>query len=168
MREIIYNKSNLVDEDISRIIKRAKLVLENNDGNILLCSSNDNYFLPGGRCEDNEDFIDCLVREVLEETGIVLPSFDSDAFLTINHIWNDIDNNVNIKLIANYYSFKHDCYFNLDNTNLTEEEIDGGFSLCYVHKNNVLDFLNNKIKTCTNSLVISDTIEAINSYLELT
>ena len=75
MKEIIYNYDYLNDEDITEIVIRMKALIINNK-NILLGNENDIYQFPGGHLEDKETFEECLKREVLEETGILL--FDSE------------------------------------------------------------------------------------------
>ena len=42
------------------------------------------YCLPGGKIEDNESLVDCAIRELYEETGIVLKSNQLTP-LTINY-----------------------------------------------------------------------------------
>ena len=70
MKEIIYNYNFLNEEDINRTVVRIKAVLENKNGEILLCYSSNNYHLPGGHLEEEESYEECLVREIKEETGI--------------------------------------------------------------------------------------------------
>ena len=49
-------------------------VIFNEENNMILTVHNSNgaYFLPGGGLEGNEDFHQCLEREVLEETGYAI------------------------------------------------------------------------------------------------
>ena len=43
MKEIIYNYNNITEDDIDRKVKRAKIILENDEGNILLVKEFDAY-----------------------------------------------------------------------------------------------------------------------------
>lgn len=67
-------------------------VIFNEDKSMILTVQNSDgaYFLPGGGIEENEDFHQCLTREVLEETGysIVIRDFIGNAhqyFLSRNN-----------------------------------------------------------------------------------
>ncbi len=60
--------------------KSATVALISNNSLLLLKRGStaqwnpDKYCLPGGKLEDNEELIDCAVRELYEETNIVLKS----------------------------------------------------------------------------------------------
>lgn len=167
MKEIIYNYDYLNEEDITKYVKRAKMVVENSKGEILLVYSHKNYFLIGGHVEENESFDECIVREIKEEAGVEIPYEKRNPFLSIKYLCKDYPNeNENTKYISNYYSIKYDLIPNLDNIDLTLDEIDGHFKLEYIDKNIVIDLLTKSLETCTRPNVIKDTIEAIQEYLK--
>lgn len=59
----------------------------NSDGELMMIKEGDMWELPGGRIQKGEQFIDCLKREVFEETGIscdVLDSQPSIVYPTID------------------------------------------------------------------------------------
>ena len=109
MKTILYNYDNLKEEDINRIVRRAKILIINSNDEILFAHSNNNYFFVGGRVEENETFEEGIVRETKEETGIDLSLEKREPFFNITYMNKDNPNEgVNTKSIANYYLIKCD------------------------------------------------------------
>ena len=71
MKEVIYNYDYLTEEDITEIVIRMKALIINSD-NIYIGNENGIFQFLGGHLEEGETFNECLKREVLEETGIIL------------------------------------------------------------------------------------------------
>lgn len=167
MKTVLYNESNLKKEEINKIVKRAKLILVNSNNEILLGYCNNNYQLPGGHVEKNETYEECLIRELMEETGINLNSKIDNLVLKIIYMNKDYPNKGdNTKYICNYYSIKSDLKPNLNLINLTKEEKDGNFYLRYININNVIEELESSLENCTRENVVKDTIAAINEYIK--
>ena len=168
MKEIIYNYDNLKEEDINRVVTRIKAVIVNSNNEVLLCYSNNNYHLPGGHLEEGETLEEGLVREIQEETGVLIPKEERIPFLRIEYMNKDYPSTgVNTKALANYYIVDYNLIPNLDNINLTEEEKESNFQLRYINKENVLDVLLESLKTCSRKGVIEDTIDAIKEYIKI-
>ena len=72
MKEIIYNKDNLKDNELDETVIRIKAVIINNKDEILLGKCHNTYQFPGGHLNPKEDLTTGLIREVKEETGIEL------------------------------------------------------------------------------------------------
>ena len=168
MKEIIYNYDYLNEEDINKYVKRAKMIVENSNSEILVVYSNKNYFLIGGHVEDNESFDECIIREIKEEAGVEIPFEERKPYFSIKYLCKDYPNNgENTKYITNYYSIKYDLIPNLDNIELTQDEKDGNFELKYIGKNEIIEVLTKSLDTCTKKIVVQDTIDAINEYLKI-
>ena len=166
MKEIIYNEENVKEEEINRVVKRAKVLIINSDEEILYAHSNHHYFFVGGRVEEGESFEEALVREVKEETGIDIPLEKRNPICTITYMnRNYPEEGINTKSVANYYLIKSDIKPNLDNANLTEEEKSWNFELKYIHKAKALDTLNEALKVCNRKNTVLDTIEVTKEYL---
>ena len=70
MKEIIYNEDNLNVNDINNVVERAKAIIVNSKGEILLGYGNNNYQIIGGHKENNETYKDCPSYQMLR---IVIP-----------------------------------------------------------------------------------------------
>ena len=167
VKKIIY--SDLKENDkITRKTQREKLLLMNSKNEILLVYMDHNYQLPGGHLEEGENSEECLFREVKEETGIEIPKQKRTPFLTIYYETKDYPNiGDNSLYIGNYYCMEGDFTPNLKNTNFTQEEIDGNLKLEFIHKDKVLNILRNNMLTCKRKKVVRDTINAIETYLDI-
>lgn len=166
IKTIIYNKDNLNSKDINKDVVRIKAVIENDKNEILFCYSYNNYQLPGGHLENGESFEECLVREVYEETGIEIENKKREPFLSIIYMNKNYPKElVNTKSVAHYYKVPCNLKPNINETKLTEEEIEGNFELRYINKGNVIEVLEKSLESATYKAVVMDTIEAIKEYL---
>ena len=142
MKEIITNKHNLKEEEMTEIVKRVKVLLINSNSEILLGYSHNEYQFPGGHVEDNEELITAVNRELLEETGINLNIKNIEPFIKMSGYykdWPELGKNRKIEIY--YYEIKTDETPNLNNTNYTESEKEGNFKLTYIPLNKVEDEL---------------------------
>ena len=138
MKQIITNKYNLTDTDITEVVKRVKIVLINSNNEVLLGYSHNDYQFPGGHVEENETLIHAINREVLEETGIDLKIVNLKPFACAIGYYKDWpEKNKNRKIEIYYYEIKTDEKPNLENTEYTENEKDGNFELRYIPLINV-------------------------------
>lgn len=138
MKEIVTNKYNLTEDDMTEVVKRVKILLVNSNDEILLGYSHHNYQFPGGHVEENEELIDTVNREILEETGMDLKLKDLEPFARNLGYYKDWpEEGKNRKIEIYYYEVKTDEKPNLDNTSYTESEKDGGFELRYIPLSNV-------------------------------
>ena len=141
MKELIINKNNLSDRDISKKVIRVKGLVINSKGKILLAHNNHTYQFPGGHKEDDESMNDCIAREIKEETGIhvlvdeepflCISTYDNDYFGTGNKVLNKIY----------YYRFFTDDLPNIEETHYDELELATDFNLFYVNFNELESFL---------------------------
>ena len=147
MKEIVTNKYNLTEEDMTEVVKRVKILLVNSNDEILLGYSHHNYQFPGGHVEENEELIDTVNREILEETGMDLKLKDLEPFARNLGYYKDWpEEGKNRKIEIYYYEVKTDEKPNLDNTSYTESEKDGGFELRYIPLSNVEEELKKNIE----------------------
>lgn len=169
METVVYNNSNLTDKDINRVVKRAKLLIENDKEELLLAYSHNNYFTIGGHIEKDETDFECIKREVKEETGIDLHDEDFKPIISIVYYCKDYPEiGVNSKYVGNYYStYCNDKVVKRD-MNLTEDEKEGNFKCVYLPKCDALKILNDSLSTCSWERVVKDTYLVIENYLKKT
>ena len=133
MKQIITNRDNLKEEDMTELVQRVKILLINSKKEILLGYSHHNYQFPGGHVEEGENLLDTVNREILEETGIVLNVKDIEPFAeAIGYYkdWPEVGKNRKIEIY--YFEVITNELPNLDNTNYTDHEKDGKFELKYI------------------------------------
>ena len=142
MKQLITNKYNLTDSDMTEVVKRVKVLLVNSNNDVLLGYSHNNYQFPGGHVEDNETLIQTVNREVLEETGIELNITNIEPFACAIGYYKDWPaEGKNRKIEIYYYEVKTDEKPNLENTEYTENEKDGNFELIYIPLSDVENIL---------------------------
>lgn len=166
MKEIIINEDKMTEEEVTGVVKRAKLVVENSKGELLLVKCHDNCYLIGGHVDGEEEDNDTLIREIKEEAGIDYDPKVEEPFYSIKYYCRDYpEEGKNTKYISNYYSVKYDLEPNIDNVSLTDDEAEGGFELVYIPKDKILDEMSKILETCTRKNVVKDTIAVIEEYL---
>ena len=142
MRDIITNRNNLKEEDMTEVVKRVKILLVNSNNEVLLGYSHNNYQFPGGHVEDGETLDEAINREIKEETGIILNVKDAVPFARALGYYKDWpEEGKNRKIEIYYYEVLTDEKPNLDNTEYTDNEKDGSFSLQYIPLDNVEEVL---------------------------
>lgn len=165
VNQVIHNEDNLTLNDANKVTRRAKLIVENNSDEVLICHMGVKYFLIGGHIDNDESDEQCLTREVAEESGVTLDFSNILPIASSNYINKDYPKNGDITYTnTNYYAIKYDLVPNIEMQNLTEEEKKENFKLMYIPKNEVINFLEN---TKEINATLSDTIMAIKVYLNL-
>ena len=165
VNQVIHNEDNLTLNDANKVTLRAKLIVENNNDEILICHMGVKYFLIGGHIDNDESDEQCLTRKVAEESGVTLDFSNILPIASSNYINKDYPKNGDITYTnTNYYAIKYDLVPNIEMQNLTEEEKKENFKLMYIPKNEVINFLEN---TKEINATLSDTIMAIKVYLNL-
>lgn len=168
MKEIIYNNDNISENNINRIIRRAKVLIVNSKGEVLLAKSNNNYFLIGGHVDSDESDFECLEREIKEEMGVDIKIEPIHPFLRIKYLNKDYPKEeVNTMSIANYYILKSDIKPDEENRNLTRSEASGEFHIEYFTLDELLPALMQSISSSTREVAVLDTIEAVKEYINI-
>lgn len=146
MKELITNKYNLKEEEMTEVVKRVKILIINSNNEILLGYSHNDYQFPGGHVEDNEELIETVNREIKEEMGIELNLNYIEPFARKSGYYKDWpEEGKNRKIEIYYYEVKTDEKPNLNNTSYTEHEKEGNFELRYIPLSKVEEELEKNI-----------------------
>lgn len=133
MKEIILNKAKLKEDEITEVLEKSRIVLRNDDNEIVFTRFGRVYFLPGGKIEAGESPVDTIKREVMEETNINILLDDIEPFCVVKNYLRDYeskDGTLVNRLVITYYftGFTSDDnieYFN--NTKIEKEDNLRGF-----------------------------------------
>ena len=169
MKEYIYNYDNLLESDITDIVIRMKVLLIKNN-NIILGYERGIYQFPGGHLEENESFIECIKREIMEETGIeVLEKDIGDPFYKIVYLNKDYPEfGKNRKSEIYYYVINTNKEVDLNKTNYTKNELEGNFQVKEISIDTVIKVLeDNVINNEKNKVITPDMIRVIKEYMRL-
>ncbi len=143
-KQIITNKNNLTDNDITEVVKRVKVFIVNSSNELLLANSNHEYQLPGGHVEENEELLDTVNREIKEETGIDLNVTNIEPFVVSIGYWKDWpEEGKNRKTEIYYFEVLTDLKPDMNNIHLTEKEKEGNFQLEFMPLNTIEEVINN-------------------------
>lgn len=165
-KEIVNNYDDVNINEINKVVRRAKILIETNDNKFIVCHSDGNYHLLGGHVDNEESDIECLNREILEEAGVNLKLDDLNPFMTIKYLnRNYPEVGTTTFTMANYYTLIYDLKPNLDKIKLTDDEKEGDFKLEFIDKNKALDILQKSLDNATRKGVTLDTILVIKEYL---
>lgn len=166
MKEIIINKNNLSENDITEIVKRVKVLIINSNNEILLGYSHNEYQFPGGHIEENESFNQAINREIQEETGIKLNIKNIEPFVISKGYYKDWpQNGKNRKVEIYYYEIRTDQKPDLNNTSYTENEKNGNFELRYIPLDEVEnEIMNNVLKYNDEKGIGKEMIEIFKIY----
>lgn len=148
--------------DKEEVVTRVKALIITSDDKILLGHSHCEYQFPGGHLENNEDIKVALKRELQEETGLEFEEEKMQPFAKLTRYIDDCELNI-------YYFLIHDDRVpNLANTNYTEEELDGNYTLRYVPLNIVIDVLNENMYRCGDPQgIVMEMVEILEKYFEM-
>ena len=146
MREIVINDSGLNKEEIDLEVIRVKALIVNSSGKILMAFNNNTFQFPGGHLEDGESKEECIRREVMEETGIIIEESLEPFLVITTYDDNYFDTNKRVLNNIYYYRIISDEVPNLDNTHYDELELKSDFDLYYVDFSNIGSFIKKEME----------------------
>ena len=164
---IVINNYNLKIKYLTEFISKVKAILIDNNNNILLGNYNGTLLLPGGKIEGNETFLDAMIRELKEETGVIYSYDDLSFFGTVDYYQKDYPFKGSYK---NRFVFT--CYFvgkfkgiDCDNMQLSDCEIKNNFNLELIPLDNIENtILFNPTKNPYNRFQRNELLKVISAY----
>ena len=170
--EKIYNNNYLKDEDINERTVRARAIIINSDNEVLMCYSNglSHYEFPGGHLEPGETLLDCLKREVREETGIKIETEEIEPFFSIKYYCKNYHATSKNRLVEIYYFIvKTNENFDNNKLELDEWEKDGNFTVKAIPLKNIEQVLLKSIPdNPINEVIVEEMLDIIKEYNKIT
>lgn len=169
MKEIIYNEDNLKEEDIDELVVRTKGLIINSKNEISLGYSHGTYQFTGGHLEEGESLEECLVREIKEETGIILKDYSMKPFYkTVYYTKNYHNSGKNRKNEIYFYIIKTDEVADMSNSNLDDWEKDGNYEIRVIPLDEVENVLNSTLNdNPINEVIYKEMLNVLNEYKNL-
>ena len=170
MKEILYNYDNLTLEDIDEVIVRTKRLIINSNEEITLCYSDKTYHFPGGHLEEGESLVECLIREIKEETGIEIKDAEFKPFQKITYYnKNYHGSGKNRKNEIYYFIIKTDAKIDEANTDLTEGEKEGDFTVKTLPIKGIEQVLIDSIPdNPINKVIVEEMLDIFKEYNKIT
>ncbi|MBE6138422.1 MAG: NUDIX hydrolase [Firmicutes bacterium] len=144
--KILINPKNLIPNETWQAYRKVRAIIENNSACFAITMEAGKCIFPGGTCEQNEDELSAIQREIREETGI---DFQVSKFHKILELETMYDDAIDYKTkqikprhtITTYYYVKTDKEINTEQMNLTEGEIKEDFKISFVDRETLMKML---------------------------
>lgn len=162
MKIIRFNKENIKNEEVEKVVKKSRGIILNEQGKALIVKYAGLYMFPGGKIE-NENNRDALSREILEEAGIEKIDLEDKPFLKLesydrNYYTRSLGRNITRLTETYFYYGRTKDDINLKKQNLTQNERNQEFLVSfenlsiiqYLAQTNITD--NKKIKNFNREL----------------
>lgn len=164
MQTKIINPNHINANKIEETVTRVKAFIFNGEY-IFLDKIDWGYMLPGGHVENGEDFDLALLREVEEETGIVLDKTDkiTKFYQTEKYRINERTGKNRLNRIV-YYMVETSKNPNINGINLTDDEREHDLKVLRVHKNEFESTLIDAVNNGTNEAFIVIAKEMLEAY----
>ncbi len=132
MKIKIFNYDKLKEKDITDRVIRVKALIINDKEEILIGKSFGTVQFPGGHLKPRETLREALIREVKEETGLVLESNYTPFYAIKYYLKNYPESGKNESIEIYYYYIPSNDLYRLDKSTLDEYEKKGDFTLYYI------------------------------------
>ena len=125
---------NIDDKVVDKINNKVRVILLDDNNNVVVTKYADMFMLPGGKINKGESLENGLVRETKEELGIDLFSDNFIPFIEISNFIEDypvVANSKKENRINNttYYLVRTNKKYNKDNISLSDREKENGFEV---------------------------------------
>ncbi len=171
MQEIIINKGKLKDEEVTNVVDKARIVLRNDNDEIVFTRFGRVYFLPGGKIELTETPVDTIKREVKEETNIDILLDDIEPFVLVKHYLRDYelgDGTIVNRLINTFYFTGFTSKDDIEYFNLTLMEKHDNLKAFFIEMDEGIELLNGYNRENPKATYLAvETLKVLNLYKEL-
>lgn len=168
MKIVIHNDDNLKDSEVNKKIYRARGVIINSKNEILMGYMGGIYQFPGGHLEGSETLGECLIREIMEETGIdVTGKFSNPFYKSIYYDKDYGKKGINRYCEFNYFLIYTDDVYDLSKTKYDDYEIEYNYVLKYLKLEDFEKIVSDDINSNSlNEIIYPEIIDVVNTYLK--
>lgn len=136
MKKIEFNKDNLEEKDIDKVVKKVRGIILNKKGQALIAKYADVYLLVGGSIDEGETPQEALEREIKEEASITTNIKGKEPFLEIESYDKDYydrkeKRKLNRLTITQYYETVTEQEIDENKQTLTESEKQNEFKIWF-------------------------------------
>lgn len=144
---INYNPNELKETDIEEYEEKVRLLIKNDQDEILVANYGGAYLLPGGKIDDNELVIEALIREIKEEVGVDVKENDITSIVMFKYYQKAFPKRngkvLDRKITTHYYKANMNIDLNMHERNLTEKEVKDNFKLEWIKEKDLKDVIKN-------------------------
>ena len=168
--KLIINPYNLKKKDIDEYNIKGRVILINNNSEILVGNYGGTYMLPGGSINYNEDILNGVIRELREETGANYKIEELQYLCHLDYYQKNYpkrNGTIKNRLITTHYYTSEYKEVLKENQILTEKEQKGNFKLELIPIEKLINIIiNNTNNNPRNIYFREELLTIINFYKE--
>lgn len=153
MKRIFINDNNLQNDELDYEVIRVKGLVINDKDEILLAHNNNTYQLVGGHLENTEDMEGALIREIREETGMLVEDITGPFMQITTYAKDYFNSGKNVCSKIYYYRVLTNNLPDKEKCEYDELERQTDFNLFYVKLKTFAEFIKQSI---TNGIINKD------------
>lgn len=168
--KILINPKNLMPNESWQMFRKVRAVIENEYGCFAISVEGGKCIFPGGKCNQGENELLAIQREIKEETGIDFHISDFHKVLELETIYDDaIDYRTNLIMprhtITTYYYVKTCEKINKEKMNLTEGEKKENFKVSFVDRETLFKMLLEDHSNAMNEKIFDEENQIVMNYI---
>ena len=171
MKEIILNKGRLKDDELTDVIEKARIVLRNDNDELVFARFGRVYMLPGGKIELGETPVDTVKRELMEETTINILLDDTEPFAVTYNYLRDYeleDGTLVNRLVKTYYFTGFTSDDTIEYFNLTQNEKEDNLRGFFIELEDGIELLQDYNKENPKATYLAlETLKVLEEYKNL-
>ena len=171
MKEIILNKGRLKDDELTDVIEKARIVLRNDNDELVFARFGRVYMLPGGKIELGETPVDTVKRELMEETTINILLDDTEPFAVVYNYLRDYeleDETLVNRLVKTYYFTGFTSDDTIEYFNLTQNEKEDNLRGFFIELEDGIELLQDYNKENPKATYLAlETLKVLEEYKNL-
>ena len=171
MKEIILNKARLKDDELTDVIEKARIVLRNDNDELVFARFGRVYMLPGGKIELGETPVDTVKRELMEETTINILLDDTEPFVVTYNYLRDYeleDGTLVNRLVKTYYFTGFTSDDTIEYFNLTQNEKEDNLRGFFIELEDGIELLQDYNKENPKATYLAlETLKVLEEYKNL-